>query len=1309
MNHKNQQPHYGMRKLSVGFVSCLLGFSMVAGLLPTNVYALSESKGEEYSTNMATQAIVYQSMNHRHVDTKSSASSDTEKEIKNSLEYNQKKCSIKWKRLKKTVSDIDGISINGRSLRKGSSDEYLREGYYFYEKGKIYINPGLTLGDKVEIKVKGKNHNFEYKQGRLYPFQKPQAEGMPEYMISSDGYGKFVWKLVERKTVDGLSINGNSFRKVEKYKYLKGGRFYQENDRIYFSPRLKGNANIDIKIGNKTYKFTLKDGVVKPRQNSQTDVDATSEATQKYESSRNGYGKITWDLFTKVHIEAISMNNRHLNRVNDDKDLSDGHYYLNGKTMYIRPRLRNGDEINIKIEREFIKLRYNDGKLDILFVIKKPKDKIKVGNIKELTRKEKEKILSEIKKLNPKATVTFNPEDKPEYAMLYFSNNSRGAIRLLDILVEEEKTDLTNVKEEAKATIDLLDELTKDEKTEAKTSIDDAKDKDAVDKVLEQAQQTNTDRVNAKKALLKTKEEAKATVDLLDELTKDEKTEAKTSIDDAKDKDAVDKVLEQAQQTNTDRANAKDALKQAKEAAKKEVENLPYLSKQTKDDFKDQIDKATTKGEVDDIVVKAKEQNAEAKKSLDEKKESGKKEIDNLPNLNEDEKKGFKNQIDQASDQGTVDKIVNDAKAKAEDALKQAKEAAKKEVENLPYLSKQTKDDFKDQIEKATTKGEVDDIVVKAKEQNAEAEKALNEKKKSGKNDIDNLPNLNEKEKKDFKNQIDQASDQGTVDKIVNEAKEKNKKSMEDEDLADRDEVTKAKEELRTYMNSMDEKVLDNVSIEFKGNDRKEAKEAVQRAKDLLAKEKITKDELKFIKSIPYREVDGKKSGLFRKYTKKALVNYKVEGERDQINPHNNKKYVALKNNEIKIQSNLKGAGKYGDNEKAFFKLNYVTNEQYAAHNNVAKPMAVSFRSARVDVESTATPKYAKHELPKDDYTVTPEDGGYKITILKLPEGVKYVKPIVYVKFANKTYFENGDMVAVTAAVEPNSEDQTPGGQTPGGQTPGGQNPGDQTPGGQTPGGQTPGGQTPVIPSKPDVSHESGSSSTDSGYIFLQPVATVQRESSKPSEPTKQAEAPKTKHGAYIYGYGDDCFRPNGKISRAEAASMIAYLAGLDMNQKDKANFADTPSAWYNAAINAMVKNNLMLADKDGNFRPNEPITRAEFARALAGIDKKSDRVASFTDVKGHEFEDAINQAFGNGHIVGYPDGTFRPDGAITRAEAVTILNHFDGRSMDKHDLQKIRMNFKSFKDVEERHWAYVQILLAANNFQEMKDALGNR
>ena len=648
------------------------------------------------------------------------------------------------------------------------------------------------------------------------------------------------------------------------------------------------------------------------------------------------------------------------------------------------------------------------------------------------------------------------------------------------------------------------------------------------------------------------------------------------------------------------------------------------------------------------------------------------------------------NQVkDQDKKQNLQDRLnkVKEEKAK-KDAEAAAEAAAEKAVSDLEKTGAEITDDKIsdaqgkiEQVQDQDKKQGLQDRLNKVKDDKAKkdaeaaalaaAEKAVSDLEKPGATvtdekitDVQALINKvqDENKKKDLQDRLDKVKE------------EKAKKDAEDEDLADRDEVTKAKKELKTYMKSMDEKVLDSESIEFKGNDRKDAKDAVQKAKDLLAKEKITKKELKFIQSIPYREVNGKKTGLFRKFTKKALVNYKVEGDRDQINPHNNKKYVALKNNEIKIQSNLKGAKKIGENEKAFFKLNYVTNEQYAAHNNVAKPMAVSFRSAQVDAASTATPKYKKQEVPRENYEVKAVDGGYEITIKQLPENVKYIKPIVYVKFADQTYFENGDMVAVTAAVEPNSEDQTP-----------------------------------VIPSKPDVSHESGSSSTDSGYIFLEPVATVQRESSKPSEPTKQAEAPKAKHGAYIYGYGDDCFRPNGKISRAEAASMIAYLAGLDMNQKDKANFADTPSAWYNAAINAMVKNNLMLADKNGNFRPNEPITRAEFARALAGIDKKSDRVASFTDVKGHEFEDAINQAFGNGHIVGYPDGTFRPDGAITRAEAVTILNHYDGRSMDKQDLQKIRMNFKSFKDVEERHWAYVQILLAANNFQEMKDALGNR
>ena len=113
-----------------------------------------------------------------------------------------------------------------------------------------------------------------------------------------------------------------------------------------------------------------------------------------------------------------------------------------------------------------------------------------------------------------------------------------------------------------------------------------------------------------------------------------------------------------------------------------------------------------------------------------------------------------------------------------------------------------------------------------------------------------------------------------------------------------------------------------------------------------------------------------RKPAFLGNLTKQALVDYEVLGTRDQLNPHNTKKYVALKDNKIKIRSNLVGAGKIGENDKAFFKLNYVTKADYAAHDNEAKPMVVSFRSAQVDAASSATPKYKKQEVPRGDYEV---------------------------------------------------------------------------------------------------------------------------------------------------------------------------------------------------------------------------------------------------------------------------------------------------------------------------------------------------
>ena len=189
-------------------------------------------------------------------------------------------------------------------------------------------------------------------------------------------------------------------------------------------------------------------------------------------------------------------------------------------------------------------------------------------------------------------------------------------------------------------------------------------------------------------------------------------------------------------------------------------------------------------------------------------------------------------------------------------------------------------------------------------------------------------------------------------------------------------------------------------------------------------------------------------------------------------------------------------------------------------------------------------------------------------------------------------------------------------------------------------------------------------------------------------------------HHKYLYGYPDGTVRPEGLITRAEAAALIARLAKLDMSDASKPNFKDVPSRWYNSAINAVVKKNLMFANKDGKFRPNEAITRGEFARALFYIDKVNDAVAPFADVKGHEFEKAINQAYGNDRISGYPDGTFKPNAFIKRAEAAKILNHYANRGVDHDGILGQKKYIAYFTDLNETYWGYYEIMEAANSHE---------
>ena len=239
----------------------------------------------------------------------------------------------------------------------------------------------------------------------------------------------------------------------------------------------------------------------------------------------------------------------------------------------------------------------------------------------------------------------------------------------------------------------------------------------------------------------------------------------------------------------------------------------------------------------------------------------------------------------------------------------------------------------------------------------------------------------------------------------------------------------------------------------------------------------------------------------------------------------------------------------------------------------------------------------------------------------------------------------------------------------------------------------TPGTPDPQDPANPEKPAEQ-----PKNHYYKASTLIIPNRTPEPVEPAKEMEI--GRHIRYLYGYEDRTVRPQGKITRAEAAALIARLAELDMSDKSKPDFADTPSAWYNSAINIMVKKDLMFGDKNGNFRPNEPITRGEFARALLYIDRANDKVAPFADVKGHQFEAAINQAFGNGRINGYPDGTFRPDDYIQRAEAARMLNQYANRGTTLEGMAPVAKDLARFTDIDESHWAYCEIMEAANSHE---------
>ena len=188
---------------------------------------------------------------------------------------------------------------------------------------------------------------------------------------------------------------------------------------------------------------------------------------------------------------------------------------------------------------------------------------------------------------------------------------------------------------------------------------------------------------------------------------------------------------------------------------------------------------------------------------------------------------------------------------------------------------------------------------------------------------------------------------------------------------------------------------------------------------------------------------------------------------------------------------------------------------------------------------------------------------------------------------------------------------------------------------------------------------------------------------------------------AYIKGYPDGTFKPQANVTRAEAAQMFATLlnGGTNFGTSQATKFSDASDDWYSKAINYVVGKGLISGYPNGTFKPNESITRAEFAQMISGYVKNEKASTSdFKDVKDHWAKDAIDKLYGNKNVNGYPDGSFKPNAKITRAEAVTILNSVFNRNTNKSSLNNVNTSsLNKFSDVSEGFWAYYNILDAAN------------
>ncbi|WP_053373858.1 chitobiase/beta-hexosaminidase C-terminal domain-containing protein [Paenibacillus sp. FJAT-27812] len=176
----------------------------------------------------------------------------------------------------------------------------------------------------------------------------------------------------------------------------------------------------------------------------------------------------------------------------------------------------------------------------------------------------------------------------------------------------------------------------------------------------------------------------------------------------------------------------------------------------------------------------------------------------------------------------------------------------------------------------------------------------------------------------------------------------------------------------------------------------------------------------------------------------------------------------------------------------------------------------------------------------------------------------------------------------------------------------------------------------------------------------------------------------------YMAGYESGAFKPNAALTRYELMKSLSLL--LDKEDVSVGSLFSDVRASEEALVSFFNSAGIVEGYPNGTFQGERGLTRAEFVVIMSRVLKLSvtkQGAASLSDVKGHWSEKYINAFAAAGYVQGFPNGTFKPNDEISRAQAVVLINRVIGaRKQSESDMH--------YNDLSPSHWAYGDIMSAA-------------